>query len=143
MSKLAVPVMLLTMVLASSMAFAAGTAPSAKSTFLIGKVEVTQANGQKMVTLTVQNPMKHHVKNANSVEGKTLTLTGSKLADVEKYAGKTIEVIGMLNAKDAKFEVTRIMENKPAQGHVGLRVPKPASAPAHAAAPAPASAPKI
>ena len=140
MSKLLVPIMMLTLMLASTTAFAATPAAKAKSTFLMGKVEVTQVNGAKTIMLSVQSPLTHHPRNgaamsSSSLNGKQLTLTGSKLADLEKYAGKTIEVTGMLNAKDAKFEVTRIIEPKAASAHAVPNAAKPTTPPAPASSP--------
>ena len=71
-----------------------------------GKVEVKE----KVVSIKIAEAKGADGKAVADLAGKTLKVTGAKVADVEKLAGKEVEVKGTV--KGADIDVTAVAEVK-------------------------------
>lgn len=75
-----------------------------------GKVAVKTENNVKTVSITVTAAKDGEGKAVADLAGKTLTVSGAKVADVEKLADKTVTATGMV--KDATINVLTVAEKK-------------------------------
>jgi hypothetical protein len=71
-----------------------------------GKVEVKE----KVVSINIVSAKGPDGKAVADLAGKTLKVTGAKVADVEKLAGKEVEVKGTV--KGEEIDVTMVIEIK-------------------------------
>ncbi|HPO16695.1 MAG TPA: hypothetical protein PLI09_24875 [Candidatus Hydrogenedentes bacterium] len=112
MKRLAVALVAVMVVSLCGWSFAANP-PAAEHGTFIGKVETGTANGAKTVSITVTKAMSRQVKDINALNGKTLALVGPKMAAAEKFAGKEVEVTGILKENRTQLDVTSIFEKRP------------------------------
>ncbi len=128
-------VMTLVLAAASTMAFAAQ--PAEGHAMLYGKINVAAQGNSKTATITVSNVISMHNKDLKALDGKTLTIVGPKAAEVEKYAGKEVEMAGVLKNNQTQIEPVTVIEKQAAQKTTPVH--RMAAATAHKPAPASSS----
>jgi len=87
----------------------------------VGKVEVKD----KVVSIKVAEAKGADGKAVADLKDKVLKVTGAKVADVEKLAGKEVEVKGTV--KGADIDVTAVAEKKAAEKKPAAAEKKPAA----------------
>ncbi len=117
---------------------AAGTAQCAKAPMkaevtgkVVEKAEMKDGKEVKSYSLEVAECKCSDAKCAADMKGKSLALTGSKLADVEKLAGKEVTASG--EVKDGKTLDVHTIAEKAAPAAAAAPAPAPAAAPAGSA----------